>query len=154
MWEHAEAQGALLVFAEHRFFGESWPCGGEAQAVETCLHLMTHEQVPFINCGAGRIPSKEKNASPKVRLVSFFILSILYFFFLQAMADYVQLLDALKASKGAEASPVIVFGGSYGGMLAAWLRAKYPSSFAGAISASGENKKKKKAGIFIKMMKL
>ena len=41
------------------------------------------------------------------------------------MADYVQVLDALKAARGAEASPVLAFGGSYGGMLAAWLRLKY-----------------------------
>jgi len=100
MWEHAEAASALIVFAEHRFYGESWPCGGEDAAMADCLNLLTHEQ---------------------------------------AMADYVQLLAAYKESLGATGtndSPVIAFGGSYGGMLAAWMRMKYPVTIAGAIAAS------------------
>lgn len=118
MWENAEAAGAKLVFAEHRFYGgnclfscicilvssikrlfliDTWPCGGEEDAMNNCLYLLTHEQ---------------------------------------AMADYVQLLTNMKSNLNATESKVIVFGGSYGGMLAAWLRIKYPSVFAGAIAAS------------------
>ena len=45
----------------------------------------------------------------------------------QALAYYVALLAEVKASvHGARTSPVVAFGGSYGGMLSAWLRAKYP----------------------------
>lgn len=46
----------------------------------------------------------------------------------QALADYAALISHIKGRYEAEASPVIAFGGSYGGMLAAWLRAKYPDA--------------------------
>merc|ERR1712203_1006490 len=55
----------------------------------------------------------------------------------QALADYADLITSLKATiPGAETSPVIVFGGSYGGMLAAWFRTKFPHIVQGAIAAS------------------
>ena len=44
----------------------------------------------------------------------------------QALADFATLIFHLKDKYRAHASAVIGFGGSYGGMLAAWLRAKYP----------------------------
>jgi lysosomal Pro-X carboxypeptidase len=53
----------------------------------------------------------------------------------QAAADYATLAYALAAEAGVR-QPVILFGGSYGGMLAAWLRVKYPGTFAGAVAAS------------------
>ena len=52
----------------------------------------------------------------------------------QALADYASLIYALRAD--GPTSAVVALGGSYGGMLAAWLRMHYPSAVAGAISAS------------------
>ncbi|KAJ9554997.1 hypothetical protein OSB04_009611 [Centaurea solstitialis] len=54
----------------------------------------------------------------------------------QALADYATLILDLKNNLTAIDSPVIVFGGSYGGMLAAWFRLKYPHVAIGALSSS------------------
>lgn len=54
----------------------------------------------------------------------------------QALADYAALIIDLKKNLTAEDSPVVVFGGSYGGMLAAWFRLKYPHVAIGALASS------------------
>lgn len=93
MWENAESVGALLVFAEHRYFGKSLPCPGG-----------------FMECGDFLSTD-------------------------QAMADYATLISALRKQFN-ESSATIVFGGSYGGMLAAWMRMRYPALVDGAIASS------------------
>lgn len=98
MWDIAPEFNALLVFAEHRYYGVSKPYGNKSFTDPKYSGYLTSEQ---------------------------------------ALADYTELLTYLKAMiPGAAKSPVIAFGGSYGGMLAAWFRIKYPHIIQGAIAAS------------------
>jgi lysosomal Pro-X carboxypeptidase len=55
----------------------------------------------------------------------------------QTLMDYVKLIQSIKANNTAYTnSPVFAFGGSYGGMLASWMRMKYPHIIQGAHAAS------------------
>eukprot|EP00438_Fugacium_kawagutii_P019575 Skav228159 [mRNA] locus=scaffold439:49962:53257:+ [translate_table: standard] len=54
----------------------------------------------------------------------------------QALADYAAIIADLRGTFAAQRVPVIAFGGSYGGMLAGWMRMKMPSVVDGAIAAS------------------
>jgi len=96
MWESAPEFGALLVFAEHRYFGKS-VLFGSAWAQSQHLEYLSTEQV---------------------------------------LADYASLIVELRTTLTAQKSAFIAFGGSYGGMLASWLRIKYPFSVEGAIAGS------------------
>jgi len=102
MWENAESLHAMLVFAEHRFYGKSMPYPIDPTKVS-----------PNLTSTLGYLSSE------------------------QALADYARLIYELKNNiYDAKYSPVIAIGGSYGGMLAAWMRMKYPNTVAGALAGS------------------
>lgn len=102
----AERLNATVVFGEHRYYGHSYPFDSKKEAFK---------------------PENLKYLSVE-----------------QVMMDYVTLLETIKVDGGYDMNtnytnprtPIYVFGGSYGGMLASWLRMKYPATFHGAIASS------------------
>lgn len=54
----------------------------------------------------------------------------------QAIADYAVVIQHIKKKLGATENAVIALGGSYGGMLSAYLRFKYPNVVDAALAAS------------------
>ncbi|CAN6840772.1 unnamed protein product [Brassica oleracea var. botrytis] len=87
--------------------------------VEVC-HRYYGKSVPF-----GSAEEALKNAS-----------TLGYLNAAQALADYAAILMHVKEKYSAKHSPIIVVGGSYGGMLAAWFRLKYPHIALGALASS------------------
>lgn len=96
LWELAAEWGALLVWAEHRYYGESQPLNTSTQSAADFQYLTVE----------------------------------------QALVDYVKLIEHVRKGVGAAHSPVLAFGASYGAMLAAWLRYKYPTSVQAALASS------------------
>ncbi|KAF5281128.1 hypothetical protein FQR65_LT02994 [Abscondita terminalis] len=101
MWEIAPSFRALLIFAEHRYYGESLPYGNQS--------FSNPEHVGYLHSA-------------------------------QALADFVDVIEHIQSLNNyftdSYKNPVIAFGGSYGGMLSAWLRMKYPASVLGAVASS------------------
>eukprot|EP01084_Bolivina_argentea_P302248 521688_1 len=99
MWEHENEFDAIMIFAEHRYYGKSMPFTKEQLKQQPKLYLFV---------------------SPD-----------------QAMADYAELIYYLKTQKlNSWPSPIIGFGGSYGGMLCSWFSIKYPQWIDGCIAGS------------------
>jgi pimeloyl-ACP methyl ester carboxylesterase len=93
----AEIFNAYVVFAEHRYYGESMPFGQQSFATRNVGHLSVEN----------------------------------------ALADYARLILHLKANvTDLKDSPVVVFGGSYGGSLAAYMRMSYPDIVDISLAAS------------------
>ncbi|CAG9768709.1 unnamed protein product [Ceutorhynchus assimilis] len=93
---------ALVVFVEHRYYGQSMPFGPKSLNSAEGLRYLTVEQ---------------------------------------ALADFACVIDSLIKKYFSTmitniSYPIVAFGGSYGGMLAAWLRIKYPHLILGAVASS------------------
>jgi lysosomal Pro-X carboxypeptidase len=86
----------MLIFAEHRYYGASWPLVNESFSMRHLEYLSSQ----------------------------------------QALADYALLVSTVTRQRNMTSQPVIAFGGSYGGILSALFRVKYPGAVVGAISAS------------------
>ncbi|GMY25233.1 lysosomal Pro-X carboxypeptidase [Fagus crenata] len=71
--------------------------------------------------------------APKFPALLVFIETLGYLNSQQALADYAVLIRSLKQNLSSEASPVVVFGGSYGGT---WFRLKYPHIAIGDLASS------------------
>ncbi|GMS89002.1 hypothetical protein PENTCL1PPCAC_11177, partial [Pristionchus entomophagus] len=109
MWDLAPNFNAAVILAEHRYYGKSQPFG----PVDGDQSYASAEKLAYL--------SSE-----------------------QALADYAALLGWLKSTEVDKKRPVtfstetkvIAFGGSYGGMLSAWFRMKYPHVVDGAYASS------------------
>lgn len=121
MWEIAPKFRALVIFAEHRYYGKSLPFGNQSfSVISFCLFYLRH--LLFFQVIKSLIPSNLYQ-DPK---------HLGYLTSQQALADYVDLLTYIQTnSSRSYTSPVIAFGGSYGGMLSAYMRMKYPHIIAG-----------------------
>ncbi|CAI5444186.1 unnamed protein product [Caenorhabditis angaria] len=103
MFDIAQQFNASLIFAEHRYYGQTQPYNTSSYANLKNLGYLTSEQ---------------------------------------ALADYAELLSTLKTPNNQfnytfpSDTKVISFGGSYGGMLSAWFRMKYPHIVTGAWAGS------------------
>jgi len=111
LFEIAARVSGLIVFLEHRYYGETMPFGKESYRNEELKYLTIE----------------------------------------QALADAADVMYRKSELFGCSASTkIIMFGGSYGGMLAAWHRLSYPHLSNGAIVSGapvdlypGERKDKK-----------
>ncbi|KAJ4837390.1 hypothetical protein Tsubulata_029287 [Turnera subulata] len=112
------AESTLTVSGTGGFFPDT---AARFDALQVYIeHRFYGESVPFV---------KQEQALENATLRG-------YFNSAQALEDYAEIIMYIKKVLSAEKSPVIVVGGSYGGMLAAWFRLKYPHVALGALASS------------------
>ncbi|KAH7971134.1 hypothetical protein HPB49_019341 [Dermacentor silvarum] len=121
-------RGPIFFYAGNEFFMESfientglmWEWAPEMKALIIFVeHRFYGKSMPFDQESSKRLPY------------------LGYLTTEQALADYADLLIHIKGTlPGAANCPVVAFGGSYGGMLAAWMRMKYPHLVTASLSSS------------------
>ena len=119
---YAQENRALCFLVEHRFYGGSRP-----------LKWVYCSSLPFlISFGSNHFYSSFSTCSDTSTQSLKFLSSE------QALADLAYFIEGMKGKLALpENTKWIVFGGSYAGSLAAWLRIKYPHLVHGAVSSSG-----------------
>ena len=116
MNEFAEKAGALIVYAEHRKWSRKrWS--------DSCRCFLN----PIKRYYGTSLPFGQDSFTKE---------NIKYLTVEQALADYANLMVDLRENQGAEGSAFITFGGSYGGLLSAYMRMTYPQLVQGALAAS------------------
>jgi len=99
VYELARDFGALVVMAEHRYYGQSWPFG-------TAKDSLTQDNIGYLSS-------------------------------IQALSDYAALIyHVFDEWKVTPDTPVLTIGGSYAGMMAAWMRLRYAHIVDAAYASS------------------
>ena len=125
MWEMSASQGtrALLVFAEHRYYGRSRPSAMDdvSEAPRDRLAFLTAEQA--LADYAELLSHVKRNDLPRIIRG-------------RTRRETAGASSRVSAFDVDPSVAVVAFGGSYGGMLATWFRAKYPHLVDGAVAGS------------------
>lgn len=130
----APSMGGLLIYAEHRYFGESMPFT-VSENPWSKEHIGWYLIIFYLILTSLLIDAHILRCTPD-----------------QAMADYsILLTNVIRKIPGAESCPVFAFGGSsyflfhtewihssgsYGGLLTTWMRLKYPQVVQMGLAAS------------------
>ncbi|VDD79213.1 unnamed protein product [Mesocestoides corti] len=141
-------------FASSRYFNltyliftESWKPGGpilfytgNEGAIEHFAHNTGFMFELAQNLSGAVIFAEHRYYGSSLPFGNFSFLNRSHFGFLtaeQALADFAKFITDFKCANHQFAdSPVISFGGSYGGMLTAWFRQAYPNVVSGGVAAS------------------
>lgn len=149
MWEMSAENGtrALLVFAEHRYYGQSRPSAMDdrkapkrdrlaflnaEQALADYAELLRHvasRDVP-------RIAREQRRRQRRSRVTRGGSRNDDAIGLVNDDDDAEKRRETRDEAFDPESVAVVAFGGSYGGMLATWFRAKYPHFVDGAVAGS------------------
>ncbi|KAH0535652.1 hypothetical protein KQX54_017950 [Cotesia glomerata] len=148
--EYAKQFRALCFQLEHRFYGKSHPthlllfidfhCKNDGIVV--CEYLLEGKGFTLNLCFHKHViytgPTVLTRPSNIIKHRDLSIKNLVYLTSEQALADLAYFIEGMTHLHQIPAgTKFIVFGGSYPGSLAAWMRVKYPHLVHGAVSSSG-----------------